>query len=198
MEPNEIDDAMAIQLTDRNTWCGRAPRTTLAHFGAIAAAVPDPAVANVAVTRALHLVDIENLVGACHLTIDVAAATAAQYLDVARHRPGDLCVVAASHHNGYAARTAFPGATVRWRSGRDGADLALLEALDEFDLDRFGRVVIGSGDGIFAETVGACRRRGLAVAVVGRPEAIASRLAAAAPGHARTAMAGTHRSVTAA
>lgn len=128
--------------------------------------------------RSLHLVDIENLVGYRHLTLEAAAATAEHYRTAADLRPGDLTVVAASHHNGFAARAAFPGATVRWRSGRDGADLALLDALDEFDLGRFDRLVIGSGDGIFAEHAERCRQLGLTIAVVARPNSVAARLAA--------------------
>jgi len=128
--------------------------------------------------RSLHLVDIENLVGYRHLNVEAATATAKLYRTAAAHRPGDLTVVAASHHNGFAAKAAFPEATVRWRSGRDGADLALLDALHEFNLDRFDRVVIGSGDGIFTDQAEACQHHGLSVSVVARLGSIAERLAA--------------------
>lgn len=139
--------------------------------------MPLPTTQHTPAARALHLVDLENLAACQHVTIDAAIATAEQYRTTADRRPGDLTVVGSSHHNGFAARVAFPEATVRWRSGRDGADLALIDALDEFDLGRFGRVVIGSGDGIFADVADRCRRQGVTVTVVARPTAIAHRLA---------------------
>jgi uncharacterized LabA/DUF88 family protein len=129
--------------------------------------------------RTLHLVDLENLAARRHVTPAIAGAIAEQYRDVAGHRTGDLTVVGSSHHNGFAALVAFPGSTVRWRSGRDGADLAIIAAFDEFDLERFDRVVIGSGDGIFAELADRCHNLGLAVTVVAGPTALSQRLAAA-------------------
>jgi hypothetical protein len=100
--------------------------------------------------RTLHLVDLENLAGMATLTEAAARSTAANYLRAAGHKAGDLLVVAVSHRNGFVAGVAFPGATIRWRSGRNGADLALLDSLQEFDLQRFDRVTVGSGDGVFS------------------------------------------------
>jgi len=119
-------------------------------------------------SRALHLVDLENLAATAWLSQQVARRTAAEYLALAQFEVGDLIVVASSHRNGLAARAAFPGATVRWRSGRDGADLALLDAYSEFDHSRFNRLVVGSGDGIFSGLVASARQGGLVVSVVTR------------------------------
>jgi hypothetical protein len=117
-------------------------------------------------SRALHLVDIENLAATASVSLQVARRTASEYLSAAQYNVGDLIVVASSHRNGLAARAAFPGATVRWRSGQDGADIALLDAYCEFDHLRFNRLVVGSGDGIFARLVGSARQDGLTVSVV--------------------------------
>lgn len=118
--------------------------------------------------RALHLVDLENLAGTASVTEPLARHTAITYLASSGYCVGDLIVVASSHRNGLAARAAFPGATVRWRSGPDGADLALLDACSEFDPLRFDRLVIGSGDGIFSDLVSSARQSGLSVCVVTR------------------------------
>lgn len=130
--------------------------------------------------RALHLVDLENLAAMAWVSEQVARRTATEYLSVAQYSVGDLIVVASSHRNGLAARAAFPGATVRWRSGRDGADLALLDAYSEFDHLRFNRLVVGSGDGIFSGLVTSARQGGLAVSVVTRRHTASAALSAAA------------------
>lgn len=130
--------------------------------------------------RTLHLVDLENLASTTHVSEAVAHETAAQYLLAAEYTAGDLLVVASSHRNGLAARVAFPSATVRWRSGRNGADLALVDAYSEFDPSRFNRLVLGSGDGIFAGLVAAARWSGLNVTVISRRRNTSMALRAAA------------------
>lgn len=130
--------------------------------------------------RALHLVDLENLAGTATVTEPLARRTAMEYLTSAEYSVGDLLVVASSHRNGIAARAAFPGATVRWRSGPDGADLALIDACSEFDPLRFDRLVIGSGDGIFSDLVASARQSGLNVSVVTRRCAASTVLSSAA------------------
>lgn len=131
-------------------------------------------------SRALHLVDLENLAGTSSVTETLARRTAIEYLSSADYCLGDLIVVASSHRNGFAARAAFPRATVRWRSGPDGADLALLDSWNEFDPLRFDRLVIGSGDGIFADLAVSARQVGLTVSVVTRRRAASGALSSAA------------------
>jgi uncharacterized LabA/DUF88 family protein len=68
---------------------------------------------------------------------------------------------------------------VRWliRSGPDGADLALIQAMmTERIPERFRRVVLGSGDGIFAEVCALLQAAGCAVAVVSRKESLSRAL----------------------
>lgn len=118
-------------------------------------------------TRSLHLVDIENLIGPDRdpHTIRLAAA---RYAEIAEVGAADLVIVASAPRIGVQVKAAFPSASVRWRSGPDGADLALLDGLDELPLERFDRLVIGSGDGIFAAAVERGRCSGLAVRVISR------------------------------
>lgn len=66
------------------------------------------------------------------------------------------------------------------RSGADGADIELLRFLDvPQNLNRIDRVVIGSGDGIFAAQARDLSARGTQVVVVSRPCSLARSLARA-------------------
>ncbi len=125
--------------------------------------------------RSLHLVDIENLVG---LEFDSRSLqyAAACYADIAGVGPLDLVVVASAPRIGVAVKAAFPSASVRWRSGEHGADLALLEGAEELPLDRFERLVVGSGDGVFAGIAQRAKLAGLRVTVVSRRAATARSL----------------------
>jgi hypothetical protein len=63
------------------------------------------------------------------------------------------------------------------RSGRDGADLALVQIVDTENVaSRFERVVIGSGDGIFAEPAARLQSLGASVTVVSRRESLSREL----------------------
>jgi hypothetical protein len=131
--------------------------------------------------RTLHLVDIENLVGDPVADDESVRAAVAAYKQVAGVRSDDLAVVASNGRLAMAAGKAWPGALLRIGRGPDGADLALLaEATPEWVARRFGRVVIGSGDGIFLDLVRRLRLHGRPVTVVGRPGSIAGKLRRAA------------------
>ncbi|MBO3089475.1 hypothetical protein [Cellulomonas dongxiuzhuiae] len=122
--------------------------------------------------RALHLVDLENLVGSGSPTPEQARATWTAYRTLVQ--PGDLVVVACSHH---AARTVWfvvgTDARLLVRSGADGADLALLDDVDLPHLvSRFTWLVVASGDHAFVPLVEEARRLGVRtwqVTGVGRP-----------------------------
>jgi hypothetical protein len=131
--------------------------------------------------RALHLVDIENLAGTPVPSLVQVSEVRARYLTCPGLGPGDHAVLAASHLGLLNAALGWPRARYRIRSGKDGADLELLDVLEhENAAARFSRVVIGSGDGIFA---GAAVR----LAALGVPVTVVSRRAGLAPGLARAA-----------
>ena len=70
------------------------------------------------------------------------------------------------------------------RSGPDGADLALIDVIREERVnERFRHVVIGSGDGIFADVASLLGLAGVQVTAVSRPESLSSKLRLAARGH---------------
>lgn len=132
----------------------------------------DPAV------RSFHLVDVENLLGGTSFTEDDVAVTAAAYLVVAGVAASDLIVVSSSHHTALATWFGWENARRVVRSGPDGADLALLNVLETENVAvRFDRVVIASGDGIFARPAAQLQAQGVTVTIVSRPGSLSRELA---------------------
>jgi hypothetical protein len=128
--------------------------------------------------RTLHLVDVENLVGGTNLRPGDVREVARLYRSAARIRDRDHVIVASSHHCAPLVWFEWdPSARRLVRSGSDGAELALLAVVEtERPVGSFDRLVIGSGDGIFAETAARLQQAGVAVSVVTRPEALSRRL----------------------
>ena len=131
-------------------------------------------------TRRLVLVDIENMIGGAVRDSDSVVWAKQQFDYLVDLRPGDHVVVGTSHIGLLETACNWPHARYVMRSGRDGADLALLEVLDEDVAARFGQVVIVSGDGIFTQKVADLASRGLRVTVVAHPDGLATRLRLAA------------------
>jgi hypothetical protein len=134
--------------------------------------------------RGLHLVDLENLLadpwarGAC------VGHALDEYLTRARFRRGDLVFVAGNPwlmvELGWSQiDSAAPVECHRFAArGPQGADNKLLEAAPlAWVARRFDRLVVGSGDGVFADRLAAARASGLSVRIVSRPEALSGRLA---------------------
>lgn len=132
-------------------------------------------------TRTLHLVDVENLVGSGRPTETEVAATLDGYRALIPLGAEDHVVLAASRSTAASAGWAWPGALVRASSGPDGADLALLEDADpDFVSRRFQRVVIASGDHLFTELATKLHERGVRVEVTARGRSFANTLRMAA------------------
>jgi hypothetical protein len=131
--------------------------------------------------RSLHLVDVENLLGGTAFAEHDVAALACAYRRSAAIGPSDPVIVASSHHTAPAVWFGWGDARRLVRSGSDGADLALLDVIEHENVAaRFQRIVIGSGDGIFAFPAAALQRAGVAVTVVSQPEFLSNRLRLAA------------------
>jgi hypothetical protein len=128
--------------------------------------------------RELHLIDIENELG----------TSRPKRADIERFRefyikhnnvPKDAHVVigASSGATMLEAGVAWPNARPEWTSGPDGADRALISvALDENVDKRFGRVVIASGDHIFADVASRLISLGVHVTVFSRATCLSNRL----------------------
>jgi hypothetical protein len=130
--------------------------------------------------RRLVLVDLENVAGGpCH-TADAAAWVRRRLADCGAIAAGDQVTVAVDGSG--LACTAWPwqGARCLPGHGHDGADLVLLEELGDRVPQRYDRVVLASGDGIFADAVADLVARGVHVTVVSHAISLSARLSAAA------------------
>ena len=129
--------------------------------------------------RAIHLIDIENLLGLPRPTLAEVRAGYEAYFGLVGDT--DLVVIAFNHGAFSAVAWGWPNARRLMRSGENGADHALLDVLRYERVEqRFEAVVIASGDGIFAEAVARLGGLGVDVTVVSRPEALSRRLRMAA------------------
>jgi hypothetical protein len=127
--------------------------------------------------RSIHLVDVENLLGGTTFGFLDVEDLAEQYRVVSAQAPGDLTVVASSHVTASPVWFGWSNARRLVRSGENGADLELIHVMATEDLaHRFDRVVVGSGDGIFAEPLAALQAVGCDVTIVSRPGALSARL----------------------
>jgi len=131
--------------------------------------------------RALVLVDAENIASMA-LPSELRCATdRAELRRAIGVRENDHVIVASSHLAAKAVWWAWPAARRIVKSGPDGADLALLRAVDAEDIcARFTRIVIASGDGIFADLAIELTDMGTEVIVVARRGSISIRLAESA------------------
>ena len=128
--------------------------------------------------RALHVVDIENLAGAAVPSLDLVTAVQDRYLECLGFGADDQVVLAASHLALLNAGLGWPHARYRVRSGKDGADLELIDVLEHENVAaRFTHVVIGSGDGLFGHAAASLAARGVRITVVSRWGSLAYDLA---------------------
>src|ERR1700761_3366578 len=128
--------------------------------------------------RALHVVDIENLAGAALPSLDLVSAVQDRYLECLGFGADDQVVLAASHLALVNAGLGWPHARYRVRSGKDGADLELIDVLEHENVaDRFSHVVLGSGGGGFSRSAASLAARGIRITVVSRWGSLAYELA---------------------
>jgi hypothetical protein len=128
--------------------------------------------------RSLHLVDIENLTGGGVISAAALHAALDDYLCIAAWQPDDHVVLAA--HPKIIEKIGFDRpvpCSLHAVRGKDSADLMLLSlAPPELVTRRYGRLVIGSGDGIFATRATQASGQGVHVDVVTRIESCSARL----------------------
>ena len=130
--------------------------------------------------RTLHLIDVENLTGSPSPSPENVRWHQLAY-EALHVGPTDLVVIAYSHHAAPSVRWEWRRARHLWRSGKDGADSALLQVIaQERVAERFDSVVLASGDGIFTDAVARLGTQGVEVTVVSRPESLSRSLRMAA------------------
>lgn len=113
--------------------------------------------------RTLHLLDVENLVSG-QVSSATVGAMWAEFVRVVGTRWDDHSTVAVSSHHAPAAFFALPTGIRRvvGTNHPDGADLALIDSVDvDWVSKHFGRVVIASGDHIFAPMANTLRANGI-------------------------------------
>jgi hypothetical protein len=131
--------------------------------------------------RTLHVVDIENLAGAPVPSLDRVSAVQIRYLACLGFGVDDQVVLATSHLGLLNAGLGWPHARHLVRSGKDGADLELIDVLEHENIaTRFRHVVIGSGDGGFSQAAADLAARGIHITVVSRWGSLAQALASVA------------------
>jgi hypothetical protein len=123
----------------------------------------------------LHLIDAENLAGDPYARRDTTLEVLLKFSRIADYSDGDLAYLAGNRYLLDPVIFDLPlTARSRHASGPDGADKVLLaDAPTDWVCRRFRRLVVGSGDHIFAGLAEAALRAGLAVTIVGRPGGIA-------------------------
>ncbi|GAA3146930.1 hypothetical protein [Nonomuraea roseoviolacea] len=127
--------------------------------------------------RAIHLLDIENLAASPTPAATEIAHTMSDYLRRVPVGPLDQFVVGVNPRSLAEVGRVIHGAQILTRSGPDGADSVLTEMAvnDRIDL-RFERVVIGSGDGYFADLATWLTAHDVQVTVVSRTGLLSWRL----------------------
>ena len=119
--------------------------------------------------KAVHLVDVENLVGIGKLTAPMVAQARRTYISTVNPAPNDLVVVASGVNNAKAVFEGWPRATYRQRKGKDGADLSLVAFFEGIEHpERFTKVFVASGDAALAPVAARAKEHGSNVVVVSR------------------------------
>lgn len=129
--------------------------------------------------RALHLVDVENLMGGPSSGVGQMVDVFERYRIAAPFSAGDHVVIAANPVIALDAKVAWPEARLLARRGRDGADIGLLEEVADvqFGGTRYDTIVVGSGDGVFEIVAEVYRPLGLSVGVVSQRSRLSYALA---------------------
>lgn len=126
--------------------------------------------------RTLCVVDVENCASTSDLSLEralhVHEAISKAVPEAVMH------VVGCSHRNAAAAGFAFNRSRLVVRSGVDGADLALIAVLETERIEqRFGRVIVASGDHIFVPVIKRLRDAGVEVEALSIKEQLSRELA---------------------
>lgn len=130
--------------------------------------------------RRLVAVDAENISGGPCRTEAAVKWVRRRLAQVGALSAGDMVTVAVDECGLASVAFGWRGARAVWGHGPDGADHALLEVLAERVPERYGSVVLASGDGIFAGPVADLVDRGVRVTVVAHEGGLNRRLRAAA------------------
>jgi uncharacterized LabA/DUF88 family protein len=132
--------------------------------------------------RTAFIVDIDNLCGSGLAPKQMVEGAVGAIHNRYRPTENDLVYCAATALAAYHCKAIWPGCTVRVGRGQDGSDLRLLKDADpKWLAERFSRVVIASGDGIFATLATDLIGLGVRVEVAVGNGGVSSKLKSLAP-----------------
>lgn len=116
-------------------------------------------------TRALHLIDLENLVGGPNAPDELIRRVWACYAHGVPRRKDDQVRVGSSRLFASRSWWMLPTWVSRYaRDGKDGGEQVILDSIDlHYVSDRFGKIVIASGDGAFTQLASDARTMGIHV-----------------------------------
>lgn len=121
-------------------------------------------------SRKIVLIDLENMLFGDHEggQGEQSQDRSKEILELAQaRRPGDNIIVGCNPQLVFLAADHFPGAQIVTGKGKDGADRALIDALDlDRAIDRYDELVIVSGDHLFCGVAHPARQAGLPVRIV--------------------------------
>ncbi len=127
------------------------------------------------------LVDIENITGTPTPTAEQVTVAIQQLNEAIPGFEHAQRVWACSHRAARTVGFAVLADRQLWRSGIDGADLALIEVIDTENIEeRYGQVTICSGDGIFADSIARLLSQGVSVGVAANKGRVSAQLRLAA------------------
>lgn len=147
-------------------------------------------------TRRLILIDVENFNGGPVQTTTQARWCRRMIDNWIKPVDGDIVVVAADVTTVTNVYAGWPSQRILSGRGHNGADLRLLEVMDENLAARFSEMVLVSGDRIFAEKVSWLAGQGLPTTVFSHQAGLAKRLAFAATKVITTAVSPAIEAVT--
>jgi hypothetical protein len=125
----------------------------------------------------IHLIDIENLIGSGKVTKDQVKLARLQYTSTTGWSPCDVYCIATNPINRLAVIDGWGGAVYCFKSGKDGADLALIDLFQDLvGPEKFGKLTIGSGDAAFESTLQQAAEFGMAVKVVSKEKGCSQKL----------------------
>ena len=130
--------------------------------------------------RRIILIDMENFNGGPIATPTQARWCRRMIETWTSIKPGEQVVIAADITTVTNIHQAWPEARILAGCNENGADLRLLEVMDESLPERFSDVTLVSGDRIFAEKISELAGRGLPTHVYAHGSALSKRLRFAA------------------
>lgn len=126
-------------------------------------------VRRIAPDRTHHYIDIENIAGCGRPPRSTVASVKDCLMRITETSDRDLFTIGCDAGSTYVVGSVFKGARIVWGYGPDGADHALLDAMNDDIASGFGsqRITVASGDHIFAPMLARFAQHNVVTRVIG-------------------------------